>query len=139
MRVSTPDLQRLATAVHQRRLQLNLSIRNAATAGGGLSKDTWTRVENADPVRHSTYGRVEHALGWTTGSCRLIMDGGEPTVDGVQVGFTPVPPDELEGRIRRAVQDAMVASTDLNASAIRDVNNRAIEALREQGILPADS
>lgn len=93
------------------------------------------RVENGEQVRHSTYDKVEKTLGWTVGSCRKILDGGDAVpVDGAD--FASVPVGALEDEVRNAIQGAMVAATDLNASVIRDVNERAIEALRSKGILP---
>lgn len=123
----------------QRRLQLNLSIKRAAVMAE-LSKDTWMRVENGDAVRHMTYDKVEGALDWTIGSCRKIIEGGEPALLDPElnsdVEYASVPPAELEERIRQAVQGAMVAVTDDSASVIRDVNDRAIQALRAAGVLP---
>jgi hypothetical protein len=137
--VASPDLRRLAARVVDRRLRLNLSIKRAAERAE-ISLGTWKRVERGEAVRHLTYDKVEVALGWTVGSCRKIMDGGEAVpldddrTDGVSI--QPVPPDVLEGEIRGAVQGAMVAGTDLNASKIREINERAIAVLRERGILP---
>jgi transcriptional regulator with XRE-family HTH domain len=137
--VATPDLQRLAERVKARRLELNLSIKRAATLAS-MSKDTWTRVETGANVHHVTYDKVETALRWTVGSCRKIMDGGDAilldagqdSADSIQ----QVPSEDLEEQIRQAVQGAMVAGTDLNASKIREVNERAIAVLRARGILP---
>jgi transcriptional regulator with XRE-family HTH domain len=141
--MSTPqdvELHRLAEAVHGRRLQLNLSVRSAAEMAN-MSKDTWMRVERGEPVRHMTYDRVEATLGWTVGSCRKVMHGDEPSfldeAAATEVRFTAVLPQDLEVQIRDAVQGALIASTDdLTAAQIRQVNERAIAALRERGILP---
>lgn len=102
-----------------------------------LSKDTWARVENAEPVRHITYDKIEGALGWSIGSCRKILGGDEPSLLDLDVEFAAVPAEQQEAAIRQAVQDAMVAATDLNAGKIRDINERVIEMLRERGILPS--
>lgn len=136
--MATPDLQRLAARVTKRRLELNLSLKRAANAAK-LSKDTWARVENAEKVRHITYDKLEGALGWTVGSCRKILDGGEPIPLDGEIEFASVPAEQQETVIRQAVQDAMVASTDLNANKIRAINERVIETLRERGILPTAS
>lgn len=137
MRVATPDLQRLADRVADRRENLGLSVRRAAIAAG-ISKDTWTRVEKSEKVNLSTHAAVEAVLGWAAGSCRKILDGGEPVLD-TQGKITAVPPDLLEAEVRDAVQGALIASTDdLTTAQIREVNDRAIAALRERGILPAD-
>lgn len=137
--VATLDLQRLAERVEKRRLQLNLSIVRAASLAS-ISKDTWKRIERAEPVRHLTYDKVESALSWTVGSCRKIMDGGEAVVlddAGAEPQIIAVPPEVLEGEFRDAVQGALIATTDdLTSAQIRQVNERAIEILRSRGILP---
>lgn len=137
MDVATPDLQRLAARVSERRLGLNLSIKRAAVLAG-LSKDTWMRVEAGESVRHLTYDKVETALRWTIGSCRKIMDGGEAVDLDDQVSHIAVVlPEDLEEEIRDAVQGALISTTDdLTSSQIRDVNERAIAVLRARGILP---
>jgi transcriptional regulator with XRE-family HTH domain len=136
----TPDLDRLADAVKNRRIQLNLSIRRAAEAAG-VSKDTWMRVESGGGVRHMTYDKIEAVLGWTVGGCRKIMDGQEPVLLDLDVDadarFTAVPPEMLEAEVGTAVQGALIATTDdLTAAQIRQINERVIELLRARGILP---
>lgn len=142
MSVSTPDLQRLAERIADRRNRLGLSVRRAATLAG-VSKDTWTRLEAALPVRHSTYDKAELTLGWTAGSCRKITDGGDPVLledAGSAPGTTAVPPETLEVEVRDAVQGALIASTDeLTTAQIREVNEHAIAILRARGILPPKS
>jgi transcriptional regulator with XRE-family HTH domain len=137
--MSEPDLQRLAGAVYNRRLQLNLSMRRVAEMAA-VSKDTWMRVEDGKPVRHMTYDKIESTLGWATGSCRNVMEGGEALLlgdDDAGLRIAAVSPEMLEVEIRGAVQGALIASTDdLTAAQIREVNERAIAALRERGILP---
>lgn len=139
MVVDAPDLQRLAERVKKRREQLNLSVIRAARVAG-ISKDTWKRVERGEPVRHITYDKVEDALQWTVGSCRKIIDGGDPVILDDKTEADPpikVPADALEGEIRGAVQGALIATADdLTSAQIRQVNDRAIEVLRERGILP---
>jgi transcriptional regulator with XRE-family HTH domain len=137
-RVATPDLQRLAERIAARRKRLGLSVRRAAAAAG-ISKDTWTRLENAQSVWQSTYDAIEPVLGWTAGSCRKIIDGGEAAyLDEAEPGqITPVPPQVLETEIRAAVQGALISSTDeLTTAQVREVNDKAIAALRDAGILP---
>lgn len=97
-------------------------------------------MENAKPVRQDTYDAAETTLGWTAGSCRKILDGGEPSlVDPEPAGghIAVVPPETLEAEVRDALQGALIATTDdLTASQIRRINERAIEVLRARGILP---
>lgn len=134
-----PDLGRLAARVTKRRLRLNLSIKRAAALADGMAKDTWTRVEDGKVVRHETYDRVESALGWTVGSCRKVMDGGEPSLLADNDAVAVVPPEDLEVEVRGAVQGALIATTDeLTAAQIRDINERAIGILRQRGVLPPE-
>jgi hypothetical protein len=140
VRVSTPDLQGLASRVLERRKGLNLSIKRAA-ALGPMSKATWMRVEAGLEAQHQTYDKVERVLRWTVGSCRKILEGGEPVPLADPPGrITSVPPENLEAEIRDAVQNALISTTDdLTSSKIRSVNERAIAILRERGILPDKS
>jgi transcriptional regulator with XRE-family HTH domain len=137
--VSTPDLRRLADRVVERRKGLNLSIKRAA-ALAPMSKDTWIRVEAGKQVQNQTYDKVELVLHWTVGSCRKVLDGGDPMLlpDSEAQRITPVPKEDLaEAEIRDAVQGALISTTDdLTSSEIRSVNERAIEILRDRGVLP---
>lgn len=138
MRVSTPDLQRLANHVLRRRKGLNLSVKRAA-ALGPMSKDTWMRVEAGLEAQHQTYGKVEKVLHWSVGSCRKVLDGGEPALlpDTEGHRIESVPRENLEAEVRDAVQGALIFTTDhLTSSEIRNVNERAIEILRQRGVLP---
>lgn len=104
-----------------------------------MSKDTWIRVEAGKEVQGQTYDKVEAVLRWTVGSCRKVLDGGEPVPldDGPGAKMTAVPVEDLEVEIRDAVQGALIATTDdLTAAQIRSVNERAIKVLRARGVLP---
>lgn len=122
----------------RRRLHLNLSVRGAVRLVPPMSKDTWARVEAGLPVQGSTYDRVEAALGWTAGSCRKIIDGGEAVpldsadLDGAALARVP------QEEVAEAFQLAMVAGTNLSPSKIREVNAHALEILRRRGILPPE-
>ncbi|MFI0900626.1 hypothetical protein [Streptomyces sp. NPDC020983] len=136
--MATPDLRRLADRVAERRNGLNLSIKRAAELGP-MSKDTWIRVEAGESVQRQTYTKVEAVLHWAVGSCRKVLDGGEPTSlpDEDHHRITVVPPEDLETEIRDAVQGALIATTDdLTTAQVRQVHERAIEVLRARGVLP---
>jgi hypothetical protein len=136
--VSTPDLRRLADCVVERRKGLNLSIKRAA-ALAPMSKDTWIRVEAGKEVQGQTYDKVEGVLHWTVGSCRKVLDGGDPMLlpDSDSQRITPVPPEDLAVAVGDAVQDALIATTDdLTSAKIRDVTEHAIKILRDRGVLP---
>lgn len=140
MSVSTPDLQRLANRVIERRKSLNLSIKRAAVLGP-LSKDTWMRVEAGKDVQGQTYDKVEGVLRWTVGSCRKVLDGGEPMLlpDADSGRITSVPQEDVAAVAGSAVQDALIATTDnLTSAEIRNVTERAVEILRERGIIPPE-
>ncbi len=138
-RVATDDPHALAEAVKKRRLELHLA-RKIAAESVGMSKDTWKRVEDGDPVRDLAYAKIEKVLGWETGSCRIILAGGSPIPAGTEpdreVEYAPVPAEMLEDEVRQAVTNAMVGGTDLTADKIRAVNEAAIRVLRERGVLP---
>lgn len=125
----------LAGAVQGRRLQLNLSIIRAASTAG-LSKDTWKRVERAEPVRDITYSKIEDVLGWTQGSIAEILGGGSPTLiepaGGDGITFARIPEED----IGQAVTGAMVAVADnLTAAEIREVSRLAVEELKRRGLV----
>lgn len=70
---------RLGRYVRRRRIDLGLSIDEAAILGGKMSPTTWSRVEQGKKARELTYGGVERALKLASGSVRAILAGGEPT------------------------------------------------------------
>ncbi|WP_225794707.1 helix-turn-helix domain-containing protein [Streptomyces aculeolatus] len=134
------DLERLAKAVKARRLERYPSRREAAIAAG-VSKDTFQRIEEGQPVRDVSYVKVDRALGWAPGSCDEIAQGGEPvpvqmSEDG-DVMYATVPITGLTEKIERAVTDATMAVTpDLTVREIKALNSRVIEELQRQGVLP---
>lgn len=104
-----------------------------------MSKDTWIRVEAGKEVQGQTYDKVEGVLHWTVGSCRKVLDGGDPMLlpDSDSQRITPVPPEDLAVAVGDAVQDALIATTDdLTSAKIRDVTEHAIKILRDRGVLP---
>ncbi len=136
--MTSPDLERLAALVHKRRTELRLGIEPAAKLGG-ISKDTWKRVEGGQKVWDRSYAGIEAALDWASGSCMRILDGkdpvtSEPFIEDVKV--TQVPPAELERLVGDAVRHAAIATKgSLTGDEILELNQRVIEELRERGIL----
>jgi hypothetical protein len=137
--MSTRDLDRLATAVKKRRLELYPS-RLAAAKAAGVSKDTWRKVEEGDPaVRETSYAKMDQALHWMVGSCTTILTGGEPVAvdhqDGVDVVHTPQ--SMLPEDVRIAVTDAAMAVTPgLTLGDVQALSTQVVEELRRRGILP---
>lgn len=75
----TPDVQRLAELVRQRRIALDLTQTDVA-ARGGPSDTTLGKVESAvGTPNRQTLMKLDVGLGWTPGSARRVLDGGEPT------------------------------------------------------------
>lgn len=139
----TRDLGRLATAVKRRRLELYPS-RLAAAKSAGVSKDTWRKVEEAEPgVREVSYARIDSALGWVTGSCEHIAEGGEPVVshvstgpDGQAVMTVDVPASLLPEDVRGIVHDSvMAAAPGLSVRELQELQDRIVSELRERGVL----
>jgi hypothetical protein len=81
--IKTKDLQwgNLATYVRERRERLGLTQAQVASSGGPGTA-TQTAIEHAAKTSYQSriLASLEDALGWARGSCRAILDGGEPTV-----------------------------------------------------------
>ncbi|MER6778447.1 MULTISPECIES: helix-turn-helix transcriptional regulator [unclassified Streptomyces] len=128
------DHDRLATQVRDRRLQLGLS-RAGLAERAGISKGTCLRVEEGQPIRDTSYAKIDAALEWAPGSCAAIRAGGDPTP---ATGQTPaVKPVRLikEEDIGDAVMIMAVKNSDLSAAEIRAMRDGVIEELKQRGLL----
>jgi transcriptional regulator with XRE-family HTH domain len=110
------DWERLGDYVVARRAALGMRDRRAFAAATGITDRTLGKLENGKRVSPSTLGAVENHLGWTPGSCRRILAGGEPVVTSEAAGQpryedttlqhiaeTPgLPPDVVRGMIALA-------------------------------------
>ncbi|WP_394436169.1 helix-turn-helix domain-containing protein [Streptomyces sp. SGAir0957] len=140
--MGTPDLERLAAQVRQRRATLGLNLEPAA-ASVGMSKDTWKKVEAGQKVRDTSYARVEKALQWAPGSIGRILAGKQPITASKSQGgadddtrLSTIPKPELERAVGDAVQAAaMRTKGSLTADEILELNDRVLQELRERGIL----
>jgi hypothetical protein len=136
--MTSPHLERLATLVQKRRTELRLGIEPAAKLGG-ISKDTWKRVEAGQKVWDRSYAGIDAALQWAAGSCLRVLAGDDPVTseplhNGVKVA--DVPKSDLERLVGNAVQHAAIATRgDLTGDEILELNRRVIEELREQGVI----
>jgi hypothetical protein len=74
------DWERLGDYVVARRTALGMRDRRAFSAATGITDRTLGKLENGRKVSASTLGVVENHLGWSPGSCRRILAGGEPSV-----------------------------------------------------------
>src|SRR5215472_8932150 len=76
----TDDWRRLADYVVARRAELGMRDRRALAAVTGVTDRTLGKLENGHRVSASTLGVIDNHLGWTPGSCRRILSGGEPGI-----------------------------------------------------------
>lgn len=133
-------LARLAALVTKRRLELGMDKVEVARSAG-FTITTYSKVEAGEPVRDTSYGKLEPVLGWAPRSCLDILEGAAlPTVISGHVGAaatSPVLAGELTDDIGDAVQDAAIHVSDtLTGAEIRRLKNKVIENLRERGVLP---
>jgi DNA-binding XRE family transcriptional regulator len=135
--MATPDLDRLAKYVKAHRLELFAS-RKAAADVAGISKDTWQKVEEGAEVREVTYAKVERALGWATGSCIAIAEGGEPVLVSEAAGGSgalPASSGPLSAEVlRRAAFEA--ARAKMPGAPIGEIDafsDELVEVLRKAG------
>src|SRR5204863_8832899 len=82
----------------------------------GVTERTMGTLENVPDVYRCTVGMVENRLGWRVGSCRRVLEGGEPKVGSPDLGHgehedptlwhiasTPIlPPDVVRGLVALA-------------------------------------
>jgi Helix-turn-helix len=80
VRMADEDWKRLGDYVIARRIALGMRDRRALAAATGVTDRTLGKIENGKRVSASTLGAVENHLGWTPGSCRRVLTGGEPVI-----------------------------------------------------------
>lgn len=138
--MATRDLDRLAKYVKAHRLELYPS-RLAAARAAGISKDTWQRVEDGLEVRESTYAKMDRVLGWATGSCVAIAEGGEPLlIDGADIGTpaavaAPAPPLTPEAVKRAAFEAARAKLPGAPIGEIDAFSEELVKVLRRSGAI----
>jgi transcriptional regulator with XRE-family HTH domain len=110
------DWERLGDYVVARRTALGMRDRRAFAAATGITDRTLGKLENGKRVSASTLGAVENHLGWSPGSSRRILAGGEPSIVSASesrpeyedptlqhIAETPgLPPDVVRGLIALA-------------------------------------
>lgn len=135
------DYARLATAARKRRAELSLALTDATAKTASTSRKTWQHVENEEPVRDSSYAKIDRLLRWAPGSCMAALEGRDPVpvaeVDGAPgVVLSDIDPKAADARGREIVQLAAIATTSgLTADEIRALSERAIEDLRKAGLI----
>ncbi|MEU5900666.1 hypothetical protein [Streptomyces venezuelae] len=128
-------LQRLATAVIQRRVDLGMNKIDVARAAA-VQINTYDKIEAAKPVRRLTYAKIEAVLGWAPGSCADILNGATAAtlIEQDETGtISPLRVEDLAKDVGDAVQDAAISiSDDLTAPQIRALKQRAVEEVMER-------
>lgn len=56
-----------------------VTIKGAAEVAG-INRQTWTRIEDGQPVQAAKLEAVEKFLGWTKGRAQALLDGEDPQV-----------------------------------------------------------
>lgn len=119
----TAHWDRLAGAIRERRAALNLSQQQLADAAGV----TRTTIKNLEGARQPTrlppsMTAVEQALGWTLGSGREVLNGGEPTIVIAAAGYPPAqdPYQPLAERLPISVLDEL-STGEVYAADIHDL------------------
>lgn len=72
--------RRIGILVYRRRVFTNMSVSRAAKAAD-ISRTTWLRIENAEPVnvRAAGYAAIERLFGWEPGTLRrFALSGVKP-------------------------------------------------------------
>lgn len=142
--MATRDLGRLAKHVKAHRMELFTS-RKAAADTAGVSKDTWQRVEEGLDVRETTYVKIDKALGWASGSCLIVAEGGSPVFIDSRTSdvadTSPPAPQKLNAdAVRRAAFAA--ARAKLPSAPIGDIDaftDELVDVLRRTGEIDGES
>lgn len=125
------DLDRLAKLVRAHRHE-RFPSRDAAADAAGISRNTWKKVEEGQPVRESTYVKIEKVLDWASGSWERVAAGHEPVLaaeGGGGSAATPAPFDEEEAR-RAAWQAARLKLPNAPIGDIDAFAEEFVEILR---------
>lgn len=119
----TADWDRLAGAIRERRTALNMSQQQLADAAG-VTRSTIKNLEGArQPTRlPPSITAVEQVLGWTAGSGRAVLNGGEPTIIAAVAGYPPAqdPNQPLSERLPVQIIDELSAG-EVYAAEIHDL------------------
>lgn len=135
------DLDRLAETARKRRLELGLALNDKNAQAGGTSKGTWMRVEKGMPIRVTNYVKIDGLLHWAPGSCAAILEGRapvpvEPLQGNPDVVVSDIPPEMIDAEARDVIRLVAVATTKgLTADEIRELSDRVVRELRDQGLL----
>lgn len=119
--------------------------RKAAADTAGVSKDTWQRVEEGLDVRETTYVKIDKALGWASGSCLIVAEGGSPVfIDSRTSDAADTPPPAPQKLSADAVRRAAFAAAraKLPSAPIGDIDaftDELVDVLRRTGEIEGES
>jgi transcriptional regulator with XRE-family HTH domain len=142
----TNDWDRLAGAIRKRRQVLGMTQQQLADAAG-VARTTIKNLEGArQPAARppASLPAVENALGWTLGSARAILGGGEPAPIAGD-GTPPTPGGEYDHEmdpdvgaiVRNTVFEVVgVLDPEMSLSRVREIEAIALEAVRRRGGIP---
>lgn len=140
----TRHLQKLAALVAQRRVALGFASKEAAAEACGISHTTYRKVEFGQPVRGTTYVKLEVGFGFRPGSVRAILDGtsdsitledGTELIEGGQI--RAIDPKVLGEGVESAVtKSALLVAPELTGRQIQQLSEQVAEELRRRGLLP---
>lgn len=142
-------LQKLAALVTQRRVALGFASKEAAADACDISHTTYRKVEGTEtsapqPVRATTYAKLDIGFGFRPGSCEAVASGtadsitlqdGTELIEGGQIrDFV-----KLEDEIDRAFdKSAQLTAPHLTLSEARALKEEMFRHLRERGTLKSD-
>jgi transcriptional regulator with XRE-family HTH domain len=144
----TNDWDRLARAIRERRQVLGLTQQQLADAAGV----TRTTIKNLEGARQPTkrppasLPSVEQALGWSLGSARAVLAGGEPTLGAAapadpdsryEIEYDPDAPEGVGMIVRNTVIEVIgVLAPGTPLSEVQAIEARALEAVLRRGGRP---
>jgi hypothetical protein len=137
------DYERLAALARRRRADLGLALNDTVAKAGGVSKNTWRRVEQGLPIRETNYVKIDGLLQWAAGSSLRVLEGGEPIpvsdmkdAGAAGVQKSPLSQEVLDEEARDVVQLALIATAKgTTAEEIREMSERVVRDLRERGLI----
>lgn len=132
MPVTDDGRLRLAELVkhHRRRVQ-RLTVKEAAEAGE-IASGTWTRIEQAQPVRDLSYAGIDQALKWVPGSAEKVL-AGESDVELLADREKENKTAEIDEALRRALQQVagfpVGRGLDAEAEGLTDEQVEAVKVI----------
>ena len=101
MTATEGDWEALAKLVRQRRFELAIRTQHEAAERSDVSKNTWQRLENGQPVGRSTLLRVAAVLNWSPAYIQAVLREGENApIVGAEGETVIARPKTVEAKVR---------------------------------------